>query len=184
MTRSRAVTASSALDTATLYRQHAADVSKWVRSLAGPDADIEDLVQEVFIIAHRSSGQFRGDSSVTTWLFGIAHNLVRRHRRVQKVRQWLSGSAKDVAGEQASAAPTAPELLAKRQAQKRVYRVLDKLNEKQRTALILFELEGHSAAHIAQLYGVKPDLVWVWLSRGRAQFSAHLEALEQSEGVA
>ena len=114
------------LDTATLYRSHAAEVSRWVRSLAGPEVDIEDLVQEVFVIAHRSD--FRGDSTASTWLFGIAANLVKRHRRVQRLRQWLAGSAADVAGTRASSDTLAPELLARRQAQKRVHRVLKNLH--------------------------------------------------------
>jgi RNA polymerase sigma-70 factor (ECF subfamily) len=173
--------AAPALNTAALYNAHAADVSRWVRSLAGPDAEVEDLVQEVFIVAHRST--FRADSAVTTWLFGIAANLVKQHRRVQKVRQWLGGSANEVAGHVPSAELSSPEVMARRQAQARVYRVLDTLKEKQRTALILFELEGRPAAEIAELYGVTPSVVWVWLSRARAQFHKQLEVLERSEGV-
>ena len=171
-----------AIDTATLYRQHASEVSRWVRSLAGPAADIEDVVQDVFIIAHRNKSAFRGDSATKTWLFGIANNVVRRQRRVQKVRQWLGGSAQEVAGDHSSTEMLAPEQLARKQAQARVYRVLDTLSEKYRSAIIMFELEGRPASEIAELFGVTPQVVWVWLSRARTQFHAKLEALEQAEG--
>ena len=171
------------LDTETVFRAHGAEVSRWVRALAGPGADVEDLVQEVFIAVHRAREDFRGDSALTTWLFGITSNLVKRHRRVQKVRQWLGGSATEVAGEFEAATSAADELIARRQAQARVYRVLDQLSDKFRTAIILFELEGRSAIEIAELYGVAPSVVHVWLSRARAKFYEQLEALEQVEGV-
>lgn len=171
------------LETEALFRAHGSDVSRWVRALAGPDADVEDLVQEVFVVAHRNASTFRGQSAVTTWLFGIASNLVKRHRRVQRFRRWLGGSAREVGGDVEAPGQLAPELIARRQARARVYRVLEQLNEKQRTAIILCELEGKSAAEVAELYGVTPNAVWVWLSRGRAQFLVHLEALERAEGA-
>lgn len=178
-----AAEATAPLDTEAVFRAHGAEVSRWVRALAGPDADIEDLVQEVFIAVHRSRTSFRGDSALTTWLFGITTNLVKRHRRVQKLRSWLGGSAVEVAGERDSDAPGAEEQLARKQAQARVYRVLDTLSDKFRTAIILFELEGRPAKEIAQLYGVTPSVVWVWLHRARAQFYQELERVEQAEGV-
>ncbi len=171
------------LDTAALFRAHAGEVSRWVRALAGPNADCDDLVQEVFIIAHRQRSAFRGDSAASSWLFGIAANLVRRHRRVQKFRSWLKGSANEVAGKLPSTELSASDALEKAQARARVYRVLDTLKNNYRTALILFELEGRSAAEIAALCAVTPSVVWVWLHRARAEFSKRLVQLEESEGV-
>ncbi|MBX7117148.1 MAG: RNA polymerase sigma factor [Myxococcaceae bacterium] len=170
------------LDTAALFRTHAGEVSRWVRALAGPHADCDDLVQEVFIVAHRQRSAFRHESAVSSWLFGIAAHLVRRHRRVQKFRSWLKGSANDVAGQLSSTAVLAPDALEKAQARAQVYRVLDTLKDNYRTALILFELEGRSAAEIGALCGVTPSVVWVWLSRARAEFSKRLKQLEASEG--
>jgi RNA polymerase sigma-70 factor (ECF subfamily) len=176
-------TEAAPLDTAAIFRAHAADVSRWVRALAGPNADTEDLIQEVFVTVHRRLCSFRGESAMSTWLFGITSNLVRRHRRVQKLRQWLGGTAEDVAGDLAATEPTAPELVAQAQARARVYRALDQLGHKYRTAIILFELEGRSAAEIAALCGVKTSAVWVWLHRGRGEFLRRLQGLEESEGT-
>ncbi|MDP1824604.1 MAG: RNA polymerase sigma factor [Archangium sp.] len=170
-------------DTEALFRAHGAEVSRWVRALAGPEADVEDLVQDVFVAVHRARRGFRGDSALTTWLFGITSNLVKRHRRVQKVRRWLGGSAVEVAGKLPGGAPLADDQLAQRQARLRVHRVLDQLSHKFRTALILFELEGKPAAEIAELFGVTPSVVFVWLTRARAQFYKRLEIIERTEGV-
>lgn len=171
-------------DTEAIFRAHGAEVSRWLRALAGPDADVEDLLQDVFLVVHRARRGFRGDSALTTWLFGITSNLVRRHRRVQKLKRWLGGTAVEVAGALPADGPLADELLARQQAQRRVYQVLDRLSEKFRDALILFELEGHSAAQIAELYGVTPSVVWVWLHRARTKFHQELSKLEATEGRA
>ena len=108
---------------------------------------------------------------------------LRRHRRVQKFRSWLKGSANEVAGKLPSTELSASDALEKAQARARVYRVLDTLKNNYRTALILFELEGRSAAEIAALCAVTPSVVWVWLHRARAEFSKRLVQLEESEGV-
>lgn len=47
----------------------------------GRAADAEDIVQEVFLQIHRSLVSYRGRSSLSTWIFGIAHNVSCRHFR-------------------------------------------------------------------------------------------------------
>jgi len=168
--------------TAEIFRTRAETVSRWVRALAGPGADVEDLTQEVFAVVHRKLGGFRGDSSLDTWLFGITSNLVRRHRRVQGLRRWLKGSAEETAGHLASTESLASEVLGREEARRSVYHVLNQMNDRYREALILFELEGRPAAEIAEYYDVKPSAVFVWLHRARADFLKRLQRLEQSEG--
>lgn len=53
-----------------------------LRRLSNP-ADAEDITQEVFLQIHRSLGSFQGRSNLSTWIFGIAHNVVCRHYRKQ-----------------------------------------------------------------------------------------------------
>lgn len=52
--------------------------------LCGHEADAKDLVQETFLQATRSASQFRGQSSVYTWLHGILLNLTRHYHRDRK----------------------------------------------------------------------------------------------------
>ena len=75
------VDATGPLDLATLYRQHADAVAIWVRRLGGPELDIEDCVHEVFLVAQRRLGEWRGDAKVTTWLYEIAFRVVQDRRR-------------------------------------------------------------------------------------------------------
>jgi RNA polymerase sigma-70 factor (ECF subfamily) len=161
-----------------LYRAHVRQVAQWAARLAGPGVDVEDLVQEVFLRAGRMLPGFRGDSRVTTWLYGITENVVRGYRSKQKWRRWLGGAAADVAGELASRAPGPHEDLERRQACDLVYRVLDQLPDKARTLIILFELEGMTGEEIAALTGARVATVWVQLHRAREQFRLRLAKVQ------
>ena len=72
-----------------IYEHHVADVHRWVRRLAGPRDDVEDLVHEVFLVAVRRRGEFRGDGKVTTWLFRITELIVKERRHREHTRRWL-----------------------------------------------------------------------------------------------
>lgn len=50
------------------------DDFRWAGRLGGPHVDVEDILQEVFMVVHRQLASFRGDSLVTTWLFAITRN--------------------------------------------------------------------------------------------------------------
>ena len=165
------------LDLGLLYREHGDAVARWVLRLAGPSftrADVQDAVQEVFAVAAERMSSFRGDSKRTTWLYGIAENVVRAERRRRRVRRWFLGAERE---EPSLPAPLAPDLLAQQQAQALVYRALDRLGEPYRSALILFEIEELSGQRIAELKGVKLTTVWVWLHRARGHFLRELESL-------
>ena len=164
-----------------VYRRHARDVGRWAARLGGPGADVEDVVQEVFLAAHRKLAGFRGDSTLSTWLYRITENVVRHRRRKDRWRRWLGGSAIDVAEGMPAPGPTPAESMHERQATERMYRVLDAMKERYRTVLILFELEELSGEEIAALTGAKVGTVWVWLHRARADFAKRLDELEQKE---
>lgn len=164
-----------------VYRAHAQAVARWAVHMGGPGVDVEDVVQEVFLTAHRLLPTFRGEAKITTWLFRITQNQVRYRRRKERFRRFLSGSADEVAGRLPSNRPTPVEDLERRQASETVHRVLDGLGEKYRTAFILFEIEKLSGEEIATLLNQKVATIWVWLHRARAQFLDGLAKLEKSE---
>jgi RNA polymerase sigma-70 factor (ECF subfamily) len=162
-------------DLAELYERHGPAVARWAQRLGGPEVDVEDVVHDVFLIADRRIKSFRRSSSLETWLYGITANVVRHARRKNRMRRWLFGDARMVE-DLASRERTPVEALEQKEAIALVYRALDRLGEKYRTALILHEIEGLSGPEIAELVGVKPATVWVRLHRARALF---LEALNR-----
>lgn len=165
-----------------VYRAHAQAVARFAARLGGPVFDVEDAVQEVFLIVHRLLPEYRGDAKITTWLYRITENVVRHRRRKERWRRWLSGSADEVAGDLPSLQPTPVEELERSRASALVYRALDGMSERYRTLIILFEIEGRSGEEIAELMDAKVATVWVWLHRARAQFAARTLALEPRAG--
>lgn len=165
------------LDLEALYRQHAPAVARWVAHLGGPRIEVEDLVHEIFLIAHRRLPEFRGEAKVTTWLYRIAERVVSARRRRDRARRFMTRLWRgDVEETTAAVSRLTPiEELERQQARDAVYRVLDRLGEKYRSLLILFELEGLSGEEIAALTGTKLATIWVRLRRGRLLFLAELE---------
>jgi RNA polymerase sigma-70 factor (ECF subfamily) len=169
------------LEIGALYRAHAQTVARWAARLGGPTVDVDDVVQEVFLTVHRLLSGFRGDAKFTTWLFRITQNQVRHQRRKQRYRRFLHGFGDDIAKQVVSPRLTPVEELEQRQASQTVYRVLDGMGDKYRTAFVLFEIERLSGDEIAALLDQKVSTIWVWLHRARAQFLAGLKKLEKNE---
>src|SRR4051794_35408858 len=137
-----------------VYRDYCDAVWRWVARLAGPEVETEDLVQEIFLIAHRKLGSFRHDAALATWLYRITERVVLRRRRRERVRRWLMPSDARAGLDTASPVPTPLEMLQRRRAILLTYKALEALNENQRSAFILFEIEELSGQEIAELKGV------------------------------
>ena len=171
------------LDIGDLYQAHAATVARWATRLGGPEIDPEDVVHEVFLVAHRRLGEFRGDAKPATWLFRTTDLIVRAHRRKVRLRALLRRSVNE--GHEGrgigSSALSPVEELIERQRARFVYRALDSLGEKYRSVFVLFELEGLSGDEIAALTGIKVATVWVRLFRARARFVERIHALTSCE---
>jgi RNA polymerase sigma-70 factor (ECF subfamily) len=80
---------------ATLYDRHAQALAGYLGHLTGDAAVAEELVQDLFVIVWRDAGRFRGDSTVRSWLFGIAHKLglmELRHKRPESLDEAAADS--------------------------------------------------------------------------------------------
>jgi len=161
-----------------MYGLQLAKVKRWTRRLAGPSADLEDLVHDIFLIALRKGFQFRGEATLDTWLFSITQRVVWTKRRKSQLRQWLFGR------NQTALAPPEPRTpqheLERREDNARLYQALDRLPDVYRTTLILYELEELSGEEVARLTGVPLGTVWVRLHRGRERLMQVLSRGERS----
>jgi RNA polymerase sigma-70 factor (ECF subfamily) len=158
-----------------VYREHVMTVARWVARLGGPLLDVEDITHDVFLKVQRELPRFRGDAQLTTWLFTLTANTVRSRRRTEVFRRFFRAGA-DEGLEVADAKALAPELLEKREAEAALYRVLDRLSERDRQVLVLFELEGRSGREVAELLQVKEDAVWVLRHRAKARMAKVMAA--------
>ena len=163
-----------------IYERNLDDVDHWVRRLVGPREDVEDLVHDVFLVAVRRRGSFRGEASVKTWLFRIAHHVVRGRRRRERVRRWLFARHAEELPAERGAIVTPLEEIEYRERTARLYAALDRMPDDYRTALILYEIEGLSGEHVAELLGVQLGTIWVRLHRGRARLLRELSKEDES----
>jgi RNA polymerase sigma-70 factor (ECF subfamily) len=168
-------------DGESLYRSQVRNVSRWAERLAGPHLDLEDIVHEVFTVAYARLDSFRGDSSLSTWLFGITDKVVRHRRRKERWRRWLGGSADETAGHLASPAHDPLRAAESREAAARVYAILDSLEERDRQILILCELEELPAEEVGQLLGIAAGNARLRLHRARSRFARAHHKLEQAQ---
>jgi RNA polymerase sigma-70 factor (ECF subfamily) len=164
-----------ALTLADVYEQHGTLLVRWTTRLVGPGADRDDALQEVLLQVHRSLPRFRGEARITTWLYQLTTRVVQRMRRRENLRRWLFGEPEDAAFEVPSLDAGPAVRLEQRQTSAALYRALDHLSEKNRTAFLLFEMEQLSAEEIAQIMETKPGTVWVWVHRARARLRELME---------
>lgn len=157
-----------------VYAEHAPTVARWAARLGGPAADVEEITQEVFLVVNRRLHEFHGGNRMSTWLFGITAKVAANERRRRKLRDWwlrLVPNLGDGFGERAGAPADGPlEQLEKRERRVMLHRALDRLNERHRRALVLFELEEMSVDDVAAHLGLRPGNVRVLLHRARAAF--------------
>jgi RNA polymerase sigma-70 factor (ECF subfamily) len=158
------------------YRDHAQTAARWARQLGGSDIDVEDVVQEVFMVVSRRLSSFRGQARFSSWLFEITRKTVANHRRRQRWRFWRSGNEASLARVPSHLPDPAAEL-ERRQTVARFYRALDQLPEKYRTVLVLYEIDGMSTQAIADLRQLNLSTVKVQLSRARIRFLKHYQDL-------
>jgi RNA polymerase sigma-70 factor, ECF subfamily len=170
------------VDVARLYRAHERKVMRWAARLGGPGIDVEDVVQDVFLVAKRRLRSWDGSWNVETWLFRTTEKIVMAARRKRRLRRWLSLSREPSAPGMSAPRPTPAEALERDRAIDEVYRVLDRLSERHRRVLVLFEIEGMSTQEIADLVGAQAGTVRVWLFRARARFlEEHQRLFERSQ---
>ena len=131
-----------------LFRRHRTDVSRLVYRMMGPSADLEDIVQEVFLQVHRSIGEFRGQAKFSTWLHRVTVNVVLMARRAARSRPVLTGETPTEYEPDAGLTPDEDAMRRRRIDAFR--RLLERLPEKKRTVFELHELCGWSPAEIAE----------------------------------
>lgn len=130
---------------ARIWDQYEGLVRGVLRRTIGPDAELDDLVQEVFVGFFRNVGGLRDPSALSSFLTGIAIRTARGTLRKRRVRRWLrltdAGEVPEVAD--ASIDPRAKEAV------RRLYAVLDELGARERLAFVLRYGEEYELTEVA-----------------------------------
>jgi RNA polymerase sigma-70 factor (ECF subfamily) len=129
------------------------------------DRDVaETLTQDCFLKAYNARHQFRGDSSLSTWLTRIALNLMRDHMRSRRIRFWQKTrdnaldlvDISDWVPDKGASAETA---YLQRERVKEIWKAVDQLSRQQRMVFILRFVEELELAEIAETTGMNTSTV-------------------------
>ena len=140
--------------------------------MAGSIDVAEDLLQEVFLHAHRKLGSFRGDSSLGTWLYRLAVNHCLDFLRGRQARMSRATDSLDADGatEPAAPAPLVPAAISHLDLERAIGRLPDGC----RTAFVLHDVEGFEHHEVASLLGISEGTSKSQVHKARMKLRAWL----------
>jgi RNA polymerase sigma-70 factor (ECF subfamily) len=156
---------------AAIYEEHARPVFYLALRMLGDPTQAEDAAHDVFLKAYRKLGDFKGQSSIRTWLYRITINhcqnlLQSWHRR------HIHGTDDEAIWERAAGSTDSPlRVLETKELGQRIQSTLDSLSEEYRLLLLLVADEKLSYEEIASLTNQSTDAVRGKLHRARRAFA-------------
>lgn len=175
----------SDLDFSRIYNAFQPKILRYVAHLLG-DAEAEDITQDIFVKVNGSLKNFRGESSLSTWIYRIATNAALDRLRSPSFRQTAQSMLADdsLEAETGNTDWTFPVKEEKPLVEKQLIReemndcirgYIEKLPENYRAVLVLSEYEGLKNNEIAEILGVTLDTVKIRLHRARGKLKEQLE---------
>jgi RNA polymerase sigma-70 factor, ECF subfamily len=166
-----------------IYATYYPKIVAYLRRMVG-ELEAEDAAQETFVKISRSLDGFRGESSLSTWIYRIATNTAMDHLRKPSTKQSsrLTGDPADneslLHDESATIAdgePLLDTLLIRKDMNECIRGLVNDLPENYRTVLVLGDLEGFTNAEIAEILGLSLDAVKVRLHRARLRLKQSMD---------
>jgi RNA polymerase sigma-70 factor (ECF subfamily) len=169
-----------------IYTGYRPRVLRYLARLVGRD-EAEDLAQIVFLKVYAARDEFRGDSSLSTWIYRIATNTALDHQRSRAFRDEArsaapngrgNGSGDDGVAERPDDGPDccAEAIVMRRQSDDCVGSFIDALPEVYRTVLALSDRDGLRDREIARRLGVSLETVKIRLHRARLALKKRFES--------
>ena len=152
----------------------------YLRRLVG-DHDAEDVTQEAFLKISAGLNDFRGDSSLSTWIYRIATNAAMDHLRKSNPLKQMddSHSAVDSLNKEEMAVdlstPAVDTQLVRKEMSECIRGIVEGLPENYRTVLVLSDLEEMTNQEIAEVLDISLEAVKIRLHRARVRLKKELE---------
>ena len=136
--------------------------------------DAEDITQEVFIEVYRSINKFKGNSSISTWIYRISVNksldFLRKKKRKKRfgiISSLFTNEDKNKEIIQIAHFEHPGVLIEQKENAKLLFRLIDDLKDKQKTAFILFHIEDLNQKQIAEIMGISSKAVELLIRRAK-----------------
>lgn len=135
-----------------LYRLHVRRLYSLAVRMIGSADEAEDVLQEVFLQAHRKLAGFRGESTLGTWLYRLTMNHCLDHLRGRQAKMSRATGSLDEedAAEPAASAPVVPSAISRMDLE----RAIGLLPPGSKAAFLLHDVEGFEHREIADMLGI------------------------------
>jgi RNA polymerase sigma-70 factor (ECF subfamily) len=152
-----------------LFEREFGYVMNTVRRLGVREADLEDLVHDVFLTFHKRQADYDTSRPLRPWLFGIAYRVVSDHRRLARNRNEFLGKGDE---EKVDSSRGAEELVSAGQDRDLVLQALQTIPEDRRAVFLLHDLDGTSMPEIAAVLEIPLNTGYSKLRLARRDFRA------------
>ena len=165
----------------TLLERHQGQVYRFGLRMCRDQEDARDVVQDTLFAMARGVRDFRGASSISTWLFTIARSFCIKKRRkgryAPKVERSLDTDVAPEAAQIKDPARGPDDVVAARQVQQALEEAIGALSPSHREVLLLRDAEGLTAPEVAEVLGITPQAVKSRLHRARLDVRARMAPL-------
>jgi RNA polymerase sigma-70 factor (ECF subfamily) len=166
-----------------VYEENFKYVWRAARRLGIDAADTDDVVQEVFVVAHRRLPEFEGRAQVKTWLFKILVRVVRHYFRAQQRkpghRPANSLEELETLGDYRTRGPV--EAAERAEAVRVLDRLLGRLDADKREVFVLAEIEQLSSVEIAEVLATNVNTIYARLRAARQEFERAVSRFQTHE---
>jgi RNA polymerase sigma-70 factor, ECF subfamily len=164
-----------------LLERHQAQVYRYGLSMCRDPEDAKDVLQDTLLAMARGVRDFRGESSISTWLYTVARSFCIKKRRKSKFapdhERSLETSAAEDGMQLVDDARGPEDALAGKQVEEALGRAIESLEPMYREVLVLRDVEGLKATEVAEVLGITVQAVKSRLHRARLAVREQLAPL-------
>jgi RNA polymerase sigma-70 factor (ECF subfamily) len=167
-----------------LVNEYQPSVYRLAYSILEDSPEAEEVAQDVFVAALKALGSYRGEASLTTWLYAITVNVGRDRLHARRTRERLTQTLHALAHIGKWHHVSAEDETIRSEGEAAVRQAVNALGEKQRLPVILRYYHGCSVEEIAQILKINEGTVCSRLSTARDQLRVRLRPRkEKTAGV-
>jgi RNA polymerase sigma-70 factor (ECF subfamily) len=162
-----------------IFVEHADHVANSLRRLGVRDADVPDLVQEVFVVVHRILADYDPARPMWPWLFGILYRTAAAYRR-KAFREVLDDGT--IAGARHDSSKNLEEVMRRDEDRRLVLAALQHIELTRRAVFVMADIDGVAIPEIARALGIGVNTAYSRLRLAREEFRVAVLRLGKSRG--
>jgi RNA polymerase sigma-70 factor, ECF subfamily len=161
-----------------LIDRHATRLRQTIGRLLAWSSDVDDVLQDVLVLAWRRIDTFRGTGSLEDWLVSMAFHRCRDHQRSLRRRwaHWLRYADRSSAPSNSSPSTHHSNLPTETAAWQKLQHAMQHLSASDRELLVMLYLEAWSHQQLADHLGISIETLQVRLHRARSRLKHHIES--------